>query len=450
MDQPDCGPIGLESSYCLKLVCWNINGVPGPALQDLGSLSTLHSYDVVCLQETMAWSLDDLSAFFPMHTAFLHQSPSHVRGTGVALLVHRKWARRCTRVHNPNPLMHLVAVKLQVPDVPHALTIASCYLPPVGSPQFHQTSMLDWYQHMSMFCAQSLAAQDAHLVAMGDFNAAISFGRGPDTRGTNESGRLLVGLASDNDMRFALQYTDTTPPSYYVHRDGKPVSSCPDHVLVSEGIAALTCAFVRRDVLGSDHRAIDVCIKWPSTPCLDQSIPLLPHFPVLRWKGITRTYAQELHRRITRGDMGAMHAALQHGALDAAMDSFEEVVIFSAIASGHTLHRPPNHPQLPQPVTSKPWFDSACTAARRHYFQLYRTLGQAHPDVMLAARSYHTMRRCKQRQWATAVVDDLIQQAVHQPKSFWRNFKSSKSSSPAASCASDVQGQALRPPLELF
>jgi hypothetical protein len=137
--------------------------------------------------------------------------------------------------------------------------------------------------------------------------------------------------------------------------------------------------------------------------------------------------------------MGAMHAALQHGALDAAMDSFEEVVIFSAIASGHTLHRPPNHPQLPQPVTSKPWFDSACTAARRHYFQLYRTLGQAHPDVMLAARSYHTMRRCKQRQWATAVVDDLIQQAVHQPKSFWRNFKSSKSSSPAASCASDVQ-----------
>ncbi len=387
----------LESVCDIKLVSWNLNGLSGSALQDSGSLTCLHAYDVICLQETMAWSLEGLHNFFPLHAVFLHQpASSHVRGTGVALLVHRKWAKYCTHVPNPNPLMHLVAVKLRLPDVAHDLTIASCYLPPTHSPQFQQMSMLDWYQHMSLFCAQALTTQDAALIAMGDFNASISFHGGASVRGINESGRLLADLASHNDMCFALRYTATTPPSYYTHRgSGTPVSSCPDHVLVSEGLSGLTCAVVRKDVLGSDHRAIDVRVKWPSTACLHQPIPLQPHFPVLRWKGLTRAYAQELHCRIRRGDMAAMRAALEHGAIDAAMDSFTEVITFSAIASGHDLHMPPTHPQLPPPVTSKPWFDGACRAARRHYFQLFRSLGQAHPDVMLAARTYHAMRRCK-------------------------------------------------------
>jgi Endonuclease-reverse transcriptase len=247
----------------------------------------------------MSWSRQALLDFFPMHTVMLQQSPSHVRGTGVALLVHRKWSQSCTHISGCNPLMQLVAVKLQPPAVPHNLIIANCYVPPVGSPQFHNMSMLDCYQHLAMFCGQALgSAHNIALLLVGDFNAAVAFGASR-LKGSNESGRLLVNLASDCDMSFALQYTATTPPSYFTHRDGKVVTSCPDHVLVSEGLAGHTCATVRRDVLGSDHRAIDVRVKWPSShPSFDQPIPLHPHFPVLRWKGNTRTYAQELHHRI--------------------------------------------------------------------------------------------------------------------------------------------------------
>lgn len=373
-----------------------------------------------------------------MHVALLKQSRSHVRGTGLALLLHRKWAQHYRPLPNPNPLMHLVAIKLQPPAVPHDLIVANCYIPPVGSPQFRDMSMLDWYQQLTMFCSQVLGSQEAALLAVGDFNAAVSFHDPEPAVGSNESGRLLVDLAYNCELAFALKYTADTSPSYVTHRGGTLVTSCPDHVLVSEGLAQLTLASVKLDVIGSDHRAIDVCMTWPNAVCSDQPIPLQPHFPILRWKGYSQAYALELHRRITRGDLDAMRDALVDGAIDAAMDSFAEVIMFSAIASGHDMLRPHTHPHLPKPVAHKPWFDASCKLSRQHYLTTLRRLGNAHPDAMLAAKNYHTLRRHKQRQWAKDTVGDLIQQAIHQPKSFWKNFKSSRTSSPVASCAADV------------
>lgn len=402
-------------------------------------MSCLHEYDIVCLQETCHRSADQLLPYFPGYEIHHQPAPRHVRGLGMATLVHRKLARGYRVVSSPNPVLQMTAVALQHPLVPEPLMVINCYVPPTGSPQFEQLNMLDWYQHLQLFCCQAHEPAAHGLLLVGDFNAHISLGQ-DEPVGHNTSGRLLVDMAATCDLQFMLMHSDATPPTFHTMRGGSLATSSPDHVLASIEMVADIQAEVRTDVLGSDHRPLSVVLRWPGVHEGGEPLPLLPHFPIVRWKQSGHAYVVQLAQRIARGDMEAVQLAVQDGLIDAAMDTFQEVLLFSAIAAGHDLCRraPTTCRPLPAPNGSKPWFTAECRQLRQHYHQVLRRCGHAQPEVVLAAHAYHTRCRCLKRQWAKDVVDDLIQQAIHHPRLFWKHFKSKLPSAPYVACAADA------------
>jgi hypothetical protein len=284
------------------------------------------------------------------------------------------------------------------------------------------------------------------VVIGGDLNAHVSFtaGEEPVGRQGDIAGGLLVDLARNCELKFGIQHDLNSRPTFHTNFDNiGPVSSCPDHVLMSMTAPATYTCEVRLDVPGSDHRPIALDVEWTAA----QPVPLAhlhAHYPNgrLHWQGRESDYCAELLRAKDAGSFDELLQLLQGPDVDiaAAANLFEDLIRFAGVRSGH--YKPASNQthvlSTPSPVTKQPWFDTECQQARRYYKLCLRNLPYGHATLRTAAREYESLRRRKKRQWSKQAVDDLVDQAQRDPRAFWKRFAKSQRPPPASISAADA------------
>jgi exonuclease III len=411
-------------------------------------LHDLQSYDIVCLTETRHIDHTALELYFPGHDVYHRAATRSVRGMGVATLVSKRLRPSVRAVTSPDPALQLVIVTLHPPATPLPVTIINCYIPPLNSPQLEHTSQQDYFQHLTQLCQQHSGnlLSPAVVIVGGDLNAHVSFAApaAPASSHGDVAGGLLVDLARNCELNFCVQHDVDTCPTFHTNFGSNgPVSSCPDHVLMSTNLPATVTSSVRLDMPGSDHRPIAINIDWTAA----QPVPsahLHTHYPNgrLRWQGRESDYCTEVLRAIDSSSFEEFSLLLQNPDVDTTTvaSMFDDLVRFAGVRSGH--YTPPNSQTrvlpIPKPVVNQPWFDTECQQARYHYKLCLRNLPFGHATLRAAAREYQNMRRRKQREWSKNAVVDLVDQAHHDPRAFWKRFARSQQPAPACTSAPDM------------
>jgi hypothetical protein len=423
------------------VIFWNVNGVKLSELQDLGTLKQLSEYDIICLSETRHLTSTLYAEYFPDFGIFDKPATQSVRGQGMMVLVSLRLKEHAVAVADIDPHLQVVCIKLDKALFGSAasatdLYISSVYIPPVGSPQLRDMSLIDSFMHLTNICQMVHASGGVHLLG-GDFNAHIDHSAG---LGTDAAGRHLMDLVSDCSLQFMLE-TSRENPTFRTHRGGTELRSCPDHVVGSIGLHEYRChalSAVCSDVEGSDHYPVDITLSFSSN--LQRSaLSLNEHHPRLKWRCNEAAFVQALDKAVVLGQFDAAIDMLRDVGVDMAMDQFMQTVMFAAIQSDHTLHTPkPSATSGPTPTVRQAWFDVECKHLRWGYHRSLRQHGHGHPETRAKANTYRSACRKKHRQWREAAISDLIQAAKRDPKAFWRKT-STRNVAPVATTAADVQ-----------
>jgi len=253
----------------MKLVCWNVNGVRAAYKKGLMDYVSSESPDILCLQETKAVPdqlPEDLRSPDGYH-AFFSSSVEKSGYSGVALFSKTK----------PLKVEHGLGVerfdiegRTIVAHYPE-FVLFNIYFPNGKASKERLAYKMDFYEELTRI-AKGLLAEGKNVIVCGDVNTAH---REIDLARPKENEKVSGFLPEERDWidRFlSLGFTDTyrhfdRSPSRYTWWDMKTkarernVGWRIDYFLVSNGLLPrLRSAFIRPDVLGSDHCPIGIVL----------------------------------------------------------------------------------------------------------------------------------------------------------------------------------------------
>lgn len=422
------------------------------AFQQTHAHHDLFQYDFILLNESRHITFNQHAPLFPGHFHFHQPRRRGFHGSGLTILVASKWAGKVSiwqPGNDPDVQCLWVKVDAAVFGTDRDVYIASCYVPPAGSPQVTRVrSLQDRYnmimQHISH--ASSLGYVilggdfNAHLGALGDApidelaggqlpaRSPVIVSDGSGTEVHNVAGQLLVDtcMACQVGVVTGRVQPDAPPKTSFTHRNTQSGGqSRPDHFLCSYPMfPSITTSHVMQHVGGSDHLPVSVHIQRASSNPQPQQT-LLPCPPVLKWRGPEQLYSDIVQQAIVDGKLKAALDLLPEQGPAAATSAFLEVLRQSAVASGQRLLQRCK----PQPPcrASMPWFDATCVRLRQEYRKQCTRLGAHHPEALRLLRKYKQRCQAKKRQHSQSAVSTIVQDAKHNPRMFWRRMPGTRS-----------------------
>lgn len=415
------------------------------------------------LNESRYLSFNQHAPLFPGHFHFHQPRRRGFHGSGLTILVATKWAGKVSIWEPGNdPEVQCLWVKADaaVFGTDRDVYIASCYIPPEGSPQISRVrSLQDRYNLlMQHICHASTLGYvliggdfNAHLGALGDtpveeprlqlparVPVQTTYSDGSIVvEGHNIAGRLLMDtcMACCLGVVTGRVQPDVPPKASFTHRNTQTAAqSRPDHFLCSHQLfTSVAASQVMQSIGGSDHLPVYMHVQRPVTAPLPQQ-RLLRCPPVLKWRGPEPLYSHNVQQAITAGKLQAALDLLPEQGPAAATASLLEVVRQSALAAGQPLLQR----CCPQPPrrSSAPWFDGTCARLRKQYRKQCTRFGAHHPEALRILRQYKQHCQANKKRYSRSAVDTIVHTARRNPRLFWRHLPSLRSA-PQLPCAGD-------------
>jgi exodeoxyribonuclease-3 len=252
-----------------KLLCWNVNGIR--AIKNKGFFDWLkkESPDVLCLQETKAQP-DQLEADFkePVGYRTFWASPERKGYSGTAVFT--KEEPRDVRYDLGADGLEIEG-RVIIAEYP-AFTLFNIYFPNGKQGPERLKYKMDFYDEFLKY-ADGLKSAGRKLVVCGDVNTAH---KEIDIARPKENSKVSGFLPEERawiDKFISHGYVDTfrrfnQEPNQYTWWDLKSGARARnvgwriDYFFVSENLLpALTGAFIRTEVMGSDHCPIGITLK---------------------------------------------------------------------------------------------------------------------------------------------------------------------------------------------
>lgn len=358
------------------------------------------------LSETMQENLD--SDFLPNYS--IATVPATRQGTaGEGLLIA---VRHSPHYHvlDVSSTSSIIMIRLRPTDHQSCpVNLAVCYLPPAGSPQLQDHSLLDRIEDIM---TAALLEPSFPTILAGDFNAHF---QSP----LNAHARHLQSACEAHHFQVCTDTAaqpDTAAPTF--RAKSRSQATRPDHIIANDyGLIVLEASTVGTQ-LGSDHLPIEakLCLH------LDTNVP-------------TACQGQQLTSRIWDPQKQAAFAAAlqqqpgllsciadaQSGDVNAAVDKLHQAIASAADTAGMPAKSRPCH----QSAKHRPaYFDEECS-------NLKRQVRRAAPDQKRQLeRKYHSLVRSKARKFHQQRLWKIIDSHSLQDRKFWKVLRSDKARLP--------------------
>lgn len=164
--------LSVRSTNCLKLSCWNINGlgknsVFGHKLHNSDFLNQFNSSDISIMSEI--WGSDvnelpgfDITALSPPRKLNTKRSG---RFSGGILVAVKKFLTPHFSLVKQTPEYIWLKITKNILQLDKDILLCSCYIPPKHSPYFNPDTLLNLENDINLF------KRNSYIVLAGDFNA---------------------------------------------------------------------------------------------------------------------------------------------------------------------------------------------------------------------------------------------------------------------------------------
>ena len=162
------GQLSVRSTNCLKLSCWNINGlVFGHKLHNSDFLNQVNSSEISIMSEI--WGSDvkelpgfDIIALSPPRKLNTKRSG---RFSGGILVAVKKFLTPHFSLVKQTPEYIWLKITKNILQLDKDILLCSCYIPPKHSPYFNPDTLLNLENDINLF------KRNSYIVLAGDFNA---------------------------------------------------------------------------------------------------------------------------------------------------------------------------------------------------------------------------------------------------------------------------------------